>query len=70
MGSKLLNGSPQLSVRVILLPLILIVLLLTVTPATTAGTPVIKSFTTHQYTYLFKVKYVYIRTYVAMYIHT
>ena len=59
MGSKLLNGSPQLSVRVTLCPLILMVLSSTVTPETAAGTPVIKPITTHQYTYLFKIKYVY-----------
>ena len=40
MGSKLLNGSSQLSVRVTLLPLILIVLSSTVTIGTIAGTPV------------------------------
>ena len=40
MGSRLLNGSPQLSVRVTLFPLILIVLSSTVTPGTIAGTPV------------------------------
>jgi len=41
MGSRLLNGSPQLSVRVTMLPLI--VFLMTFTPGTTAGTPVINS---------------------------
>jgi len=38
MGSRLLNGSPQLSVRVTIFPLILIVLSSTVTPGTIAGT--------------------------------
>ena len=38
MGLKILNGSPQLSVRVTLLPLIIIVLLSTVTLETTGGT--------------------------------
>ena len=44
MGSRLLNGSPQLSVRVTLLPLILKLLLLKVaiTLGTTSGTPVLK----------------------------
>ena len=41
MGSRLLNGSPQLSVRVTMLPLILIVLLSTVTSGIVPGTPVI-----------------------------
>ena len=40
MGSKLLNGSPQLSVRVTLFPLIVMVLLSTVTLGTIAGIPV------------------------------
>ena len=47
MGSKLLNGSPQLSVRVTLFPLILIVLSSTVTSRTIAGTPVITKSTKH-----------------------
>jgi len=38
MGSRLLNGSPQLSVRVTISPLILIVLASTVTSGTIAGT--------------------------------
>ena len=42
MGSKLLNGSPQLSVRVTLSPLILIVLSSILTLGTTSGTPVHK----------------------------
>ena len=40
MGSRLLNGSPQLSVKVTLLPVTSIVLLSTVIPGTIAGTPV------------------------------
>ena len=40
MGSRLLNGSLQLSMRVTLYPLILIVLSSTVTLGTTAGTSV------------------------------
>ena len=40
MGSRLLNGSPQLSVRVTLFPVILIVLSSTVTSGTITGTPV------------------------------
>ena len=40
MGSRLLNGSPQLSVRVTLILLMLIVLLSTATSGTIAGTPV------------------------------
>ena len=40
MGSRLLNGSPQLSVRVTLILLMLIVLLSTVTLGTIAGTPI------------------------------
>ena len=40
MGSRLLNGSPQLSVRVKLLPLILTVLSSTVTSGTIAGIPI------------------------------
>ena len=48
MGSKLLNGSPQLNVRVTLFPLILI---LSVTSETTAGTPV-------QQIYIYVVTYV------------
>ena len=39
MGSRLLNGSPQLRVRVTFLPLMLIVLLSTVTSGTIEGTP-------------------------------
>ena len=38
-GIKLLNGSPQLSVRVIMFPLTLIVPSSTVIPGTIAGTP-------------------------------
>ena len=41
MGSRLLNGSPQLSVMVTMFPLILIELSSTVTPGTIVGTPVI-----------------------------
>ena len=44
MGSRLLNGSPQLSVRVTLFPLILIVLLSIFILGTIAGTPVIKMY--------------------------
>ena len=44
MGSRLLNGSPQLSVRVTLLPLILIVFSSTLTLGTILGTPVTKKF--------------------------
>ena len=40
MGSRLLNGSPQFSVKVIEFPLILIVLSSTVTLGMIAGTPV------------------------------
>ena len=40
MGSRLLNGSPQLSVRVTMFLLILIVLSSTVTLETISGTPV------------------------------
>ena len=43
MGSRLLNGSPQLSVRVMISPLILVVLASIVIPGTTAGIPVINS---------------------------
>ena len=42
MGTKLLNGSPQLSVRVTIFLLILIVISSTVTPGIIAGAPVIK----------------------------
>ena len=54
MGSRLLNGSPQLSVRVTLLPLSLIVMLSTVILGTLLGTP------THQT----------LHTYVCINIHT
>ena len=47
MGSRLSNGSPQLSVRVTLFPLILMVLSSTVTLGTIAGTPVIAKCTKH-----------------------
>ena len=40
MGSRLLNGSPQLSVRVTLFPIIVMISLLTVTLGTIVGTPV------------------------------
>ena len=40
MVSRLLNGSPQLSVRVTMLPLILIELSSTATPGTIAGAPI------------------------------
>ena len=39
MGSRLLNGSPQLSVRVTMLPLKFVVMESTVTLGTTLGTP-------------------------------
>ena len=44
MGSRLLNGSPQLSVRVTMLSVTLLVLLLSVTLDTIAGTPVINDY--------------------------
>ena len=47
MGSRLLNGCPQLSVSVTLFPLILIVLSSTVTPGTIAGTPIINKCMLH-----------------------
>ena len=51
MGSRLLNGSPQLSVRVTLFPLILIVLSSTVTSGTATGTPVINVYSKSIATY-------------------
>ena len=54
MGSRLLNGSPQLSVKVTLLPVTSIVLLSTVIPGTIAGTPVATNV------------HMYIRTYRSM----
>ena len=39
MGSKLLNGSPQLSVRLMILPLKFVVMESTVTLGTILGTP-------------------------------
>ena len=50
MGSRLLNGSPQLSVRVTLFPSILIVLSSTATPGTIAGTPVVTNV--HMYIHI------------------
>ena len=50
MGSRLLNGSPQLSVRVTLFPLILTLSI--VTPETLSGTPVVnKSVMTQLFKY-------------------
>ena len=65
MGSRLLNGSPQLSVRVTLFPLIIIIVLLsTVTPGTIAGTPVTNNLA--MYFYYLLVSYVYcaVRIYI------
>ena len=62
MRSRLLNGSPQLSVRVTLFPLILIVLSSTITLGTIAGTPVII------YIYMYSM-HVCIRMYVTYLLH-
>ena len=54
MGSRLLNGSPQLNVRVTMLPLTPIVLLSTVTLGTNAGTPELgKRVVATMYSYTF-----------------
>ena len=52
MGSRLLNDSPQLSVRVTLFPLILIVLLLTITPGTIVGIRYIVKGYAHDYKHM------------------
>ena len=58
MGSRLLNGSPQLSVRVTMLPLIIIALLSTITLGIFAGTPVICISTKHNSSILLPETYV------------
>ena len=56
MGSRLLNGCPQLSTRVTISPLMLINLPSTFTLGTIAGTPVINKCTVHTVrTYVYKI---------------
>ena len=68
MGSRLLNGLSQLSVRVTLFPLILIVLSLTVTLGTLLGVPTIINHNSKVCDYLHMYNFT-TCTYVCMYKH-